>query len=232
MQIAKRISDLAKRHQVFTRTHFFQSLKGVIAAAGDTCGHLAFGRVSLKRATVIRSNAKETGSCGGWSASACSWWSSVSARCRVSTTAGSSSEKTALFERRCWKSCVRCPFDIELDFEAGCCELRGPEPRGHGRDGGVVLSMEQKHGHAVARGRNRLRGKQAGERDQRTDLPPSRGNGVERDDGALRDADEGDPLMGVREPFAPDDVVHKSVECISGAFYTLRIEGLPCVLNH
>lgn len=32
--------------------------------------------------------------------------------------------------------------------------------------------------------------------------------------------------MGIREPFAPDNVVDKSVECFSGSFDTLRIEGI------
>lgn len=33
-------------------------------------------------------------------------------------------------------------------------------------------------------------------------------------------------MMGVRKAFAPEDVVHKAVECFSGVLNTLRVEGI------
>lgn len=122
-------------------------------------------------------------------------------------------------------------FNIDFNLETRRSQLCRSKPGRHWWDGLVVFAVYEQHRCVVAGAGDLLWRKQTRKGDQRTDLPTTRSDCIQPDDGTLRDADEGDPIAGPGKTFPVDNVGNKNIEGLSRAFNSLWVKRVAVCLK-
>ncbi|MNI68732.1 hypothetical protein D3C73_1244410 [compost metagenome] len=116
--------------------------------------------------------------------------------------------------------------DIEFNMESCGAKLAGSHRRCHRRNRAIILPVQQQYRCPFTVRGNLHRCEKPCEGDKRAHVPAAGSDGIKRDDGTLRNANEGDTLVGAFEPFFPDDVSDDLVEAFtrgSNVFGSKRI---------